>query len=308
MKQMVKEEDNHLAHGLDFALKIIVFRTAVIFHKYLPFINFESKVQQVKKEHTAETRKIFEKAKKRIENGSKEVSILRALLEAKNDDGTPTLTEQEIFDECGTIRGAGHETSGNTCCWALYLLAQDPERLKIARDEVNRIVGDKRVPTYDEIKKLDYIQAIVFETLRLYPTVPQFPREAAFDTKLGGYDVPKDSFVLVSQQSMNRNQKYWENPDDFIPERFYNAKEKIIFRQYQPIGIPDGNRYGFLPFGAGNRHCIGSKLANTELLMILATIIKNYNWTLNCAPNEVIPVADITLGPKYGLPFKITKL
>merc|ERR1712196_54604 len=129
-------------------------------------------------------------------------------------------------------------------------------------DEVVQGV-DAEVPTAEEVKKLKYTRAVFYETLRLYPTVPHFPRVAAKDSKLGGYDVPKGATVAVIQSALNRSDKLWKQPESFQPERFMaeSVKDPITSK---PVGVPGGSEYGFIPFGAGQRTCIGQRFALLE--------------------------------------------
>ena len=124
-----------------------------------------------------------------------------------------------MIEEVLTIGGAGHETTANTLSWAMLLLAENPEKQETFWKEIAaKVVGE--VPTFEEAKRLDYARAILYETLRLYPTVAMFPRMSAQDCKMHGYDIPKGSMVVVSQEVLNRNPAWFPEPDAFKPERF----------------------------------------------------------------------------------------
>src|SRR4051794_36187339 len=109
--------------------------------------------------------------------------------------------------------------------WTMMLLARNPRVLEKLREEAEGIVkGD--TCTFDESKELKYHSQVVYETLRLYPTVPSFPRECHKDTVLkSGYDLPAGSIIFVSQMTLNRNPEYWDQPNEFIPERFDGVGE-----------------------------------------------------------------------------------
>ena len=185
----------------------------------------------------------------------------------------------------------------------MLLLERNPEFIEKLREEAESVVkGD--ICNFQEAKELKYHTQVIYETLRLFPTVPSFPRECHRDVILkSGYDVPAGSLVFVSQNSMNRDPKYWENPNDFIPERFNGVGELAMGR---PVGVPNGPKYGFTPFGAANRSCVGQRLAIVEAVQILSTLVLNCEWKLAFPEKEISEVADITLGPKNGLIFDVS--
>lgn len=189
----------------------------------------------------------------------------------------------------------------------MLLLAQHPDKLEILRREVDSVVKGECC-TFDESKALQYAPHVIMETLRLYPTVPHFPRECHKDTKLksSGYDLPAGSLVLVSQNSMNRSKHVWgDSAEEFLPERFEGMGE---LKMGVPVGVPNGGpKYGFAPFGAANRSCVGQRLAVLEAVQILATLVKRCEWKLAFPEKEVVQVADVTLGPKEGLILDITR-
>lgn len=182
-QQLVPQEENIMNQALDRALKEITLGTAIPFYKYLPSPSRWTYFKRYEK--------MFERAASQCveisKNSDAPLMMYSALLEARNDDGTP-WSEKEIFDEMNTVRGAGHETTSNTLSWAMYLLIRHPRALKKLQDEVDRFVEGESV-SFEESKQLKFTHMIIWETLRLYPTVPSFPREAAKNVKLGGYDV-----------------------------------------------------------------------------------------------------------------------
>ena len=135
------------------------------------------------------------------------------------------LTEEEVIQEILTIAGAGHETTANTMSWALLLLAENQDVQQTLFDEVSaHTEGD--VATFQEAKTMEFCLSVLYETLRLYPTVPLFPRESVVDTKLGGYDVPAGAKVVITQMAINKNPAVFKDPNRFDPDRF---KGKVLF-------------------------------------------------------------------------------
>mmetsp|Transcript_3875 Transcript_3875/g.4466 ORF Transcript_3875/g.4466 Transcript_3875/m.4466 type:complete len:580 (+) Transcript_3875:159-1898(+) len=292
-QQFIPEKDNHEQHALDSALKEVTIATALPFMKYLPSPAHRHKNGS----YAAMWKRAIGRAKEIALNPNSPMMIHTALRDARNKDGSEALTEEEVLDELNTVRAAGHETTSNTLAWAMLLLVQHPEVAVKLREEVDAVVQGTTV-TFEESKQLPYTHMIIWETLRLYPTVPSFPREAAQDVEIAGYDVPKGSLVFVCQSPMNRNPAIWPNPDKFDPDRFQKLPE---LKPSKPVGVPDGEKFGFIPFGAGNRTCIGQRLAMLEAAQILACVAKNFTWEIADPKARINEVVDITLGPKDGL-------
>jgi len=224
-------------------------------------------------------------------------------MQAARDSGEGFST-QDVFEEAMTLMAAGHETTSNTLSWSLLLLSQNPSVLETLRAELNEKVKGASA-TYEEAKDLNYSRAVIYETLRIYPTVPAFPRVAEVDTKLLGYDVPKGAYVFISQMGLNLNPQIWAEPLKFRPERFIKAEDP---KPSKPVGMPGGSEYAFVPFGAGARTCIGQRLGLLEAIIILSSIVKSFNVSLNKPFVEEEEVADITLGPKQGLWMDLTAI
>ncbi len=296
-RQNLKEEDNMKAHDLDYVLKHIVLQTAFPYLKYLPFTG-QAKVQRIEARHDQEERETFDNAVVRMENNPDEPATMLSSLWKAMQAGV--ITRDDVRDELSTIRGAGHETSSNTACWAMIMLEKHPEVMRKVREECDAVFPSERTPTFEQARKLTYTRQVMYETLRLYPTVPSFPRECVQDTTLGGYDIPEGTYVFVSQQALNTRKDVWgEDVMEFRPERFEGIGELAVSK---PVGVPNGPAYGFIPFGAGPRTCVGSRLASLEVVTIIASMVKNAEWDIKLPLSEIEPVADVTLGPKLGLP------
>ena len=248
--QTVPEQENHLFHGLDVALREIVLRTVLPLWRYVSPRRFQ--VDKIVEEQHRLSQQVFDESVARLEtNADAPPSMLDAMLKATKEDGSK-LSPTEIRDELLTVRGAGSETTSNTLCWALYLLSK-PENAAVLtklRGEVDAgVKGD--TCTYEEAKQLTFTSKTMFETLRMFPTVPSFPRECHEDIRLpSGYDVPRGSLVFVSQRPLNYNPELWDKPFEFNPDRFGGkdgpAPELHMSR---PVGAPGGPSYGFVPFG-----------------------------------------------------------
>ena len=164
-----------------------------------------------------------------------------------------------------TLILAGVESTGSGLFSILFLLATHQEKLRKVREEVLSVFPDSQCNSQDLLSKLPYTYAAVNEALRLYPPVWFNGREATLDTTFRGIPIRKGDFMLTSPYVIQRNPKYWENPSDFIPERFL---EKNV-----PMGA-------YVPWGSGPRLCAGKWLALFELILATATIVKDYELTV----------------------------
>eukprot|EP00040_Diaphanoeca_grandis_P009223 m.48059 g.48059 ORF g.48059 m.48059 type:complete len:508 (-) comp20657_c0_seq1:8-1531(-) len=224
-------------------------------------------------------------------------SVLRLLrtAQAENVDGV-NLTDEEVIQEVLTVGGAGHETTGNTMSWCLLLLAQHPEVQTKLRAEVRGLV-EADFPTFEEARQLNFCRCCVYETLRLFPTVPLFPRVCARDCKLGEYDVPAGARVIISQMALNRNPQHYTDPDEFVPARFLQHQSDP--KTSKPVGAPNGGpAFAFCPFGAGARTCIGQRLAVLEAIQLIGGIVKNCEVRVAADADVVREHSSITLRPR----------
>ncbi|KAL9147224.1 hypothetical protein ABFS82_13G159700 [Erythranthe guttata] len=168
--------------------------------------------------------------------------------------------------------GAGSETSATTLDWAMAEMLRNPRILEKAQDEVRRLFDDK-LGYVDEsyIHELEYLKAIIKETLRLHAPLPLLlPRKCMQKCEINGYDIPVDTKIIVNAWAINRDPKYWKNADCFQPERFLGS----LVANYK------GNHFEYIPFGAGRRICPGISfgLANVELP--LAMFLYHFDWSL----------------------------
>jgi cytochrome P450 len=216
------------------------------------------------------------------------VDLLSLLLSMRDEETGQGMNDKQMRDEVITLLVAGHETTSNLLTWTWYLLSQHPEVERRLHAEVDRVLGGQ-LPTVEKLSELRYTHMILEETLRLYPPAWIFSRKAIADDKLGGYDISKNSMVILSPYTTHRHPDFWENPEQFDPERF--TPERSAKRPH----------YAYFPFGGSPRMCIGSNFAMMEAQLILTTIAQRYSLRL-LPDHPVEPEALITLRPKYGLP------
>ncbi|MEU7020824.1 cytochrome P450 [Streptomyces sp. NPDC046203] len=211
--------------------------------------------------------------------------LLSRLLAARDETGAP-LSDQEIRDETVTLYVGGHETTSSTLVWAWYLLARNPRVAEALGAELDRVLGD-RDPGFDDYAQLAYTQAVVKETLRLYPAIWLLTGIAKEGATLGGAPVRPGTRVWSSQWATHRDGRWYQDPLEFRPERW----------TVQADGTPaeDIPEYAWFPFGGGPRVCLGTRFAMVEAVLVLATLARRFR--LDVDAGEIRPVAGLTLQP-----------
>jgi cytochrome P450 len=223
----------------------------------------------------------------RRKTGEDKGDLLSMLLLSEDEDGSK-MTDKQVRDECLTIFLAGHETTANAMTWTWMLLAQNPEIEAKFHAELDQVL-DGRAPTPEDYPKLKFTEQILAESMRLFPPAWILGRMATEDHEFDGFEIKKDSLVLISMYLMQRDPRYWENPEIFDPSRWETQSVKEA-----------GNKFIYFPFGGGIRRCIGEQFAWMEGVLLLATLGKD--WKLNLVPNQKIETQPlITLRSKFGM-------
>lgn len=214
--------------------------------------------------------------------------FLTRLVAAKDPENGAGLNATEVRDEVITIFMAGHETTAVTMTWVWYLLSQHPEVEAKLQAEIDAVLGD-RMPSAEDLPRLEYARMIIEETMRLYPPAPGISvREAQAEDELCGFKVKPGLQVLISPWILHRHRSLWEKPEVFDPMRF--SKEASDRRP----------RFAYLPFGGGPRVCIGATLAMTEATLILAILARRFRVRLQ-PDQQIVLQTRITLRPRYGM-------
>jgi cytochrome P450 len=212
--------------------------------------------------------------------------VVRALHERFPPDQALKLS----VDNAATFYLAGHETTANAITWTLFLLSEQPELQEQASAEaVQAIAGDEAsLP-----ERLPLLRAILQESMRLYPPVPRFDRQAAAADRIGDREVLPGDIVSIWPWLLHRHKTLWEEPDAFDAGRFAD-------------GAPKPHRFQYLPFGGGPRLCVGARFATAEALTILACWLAA--WRFSPAPGRSVrPSGMVTLRPAGGLPLRLDK-
>ncbi|XP_011405733.1 PREDICTED: cytochrome P450 27C1-like [Amphimedon queenslandica] len=184
------------------------------------------------------------------------------------------LTKEEITSNAVDLMFAGIDTTSYTLTWTLHNLATNIDIQERVREELHSVMGSDNLVTPEHIQKMTILRNCVKESLRLYPTVPMNIRALQQDVVLSGYSVPAGTQVLIPIIVIARMEKYFPNqPNSFIPDRWNREGE-----------YPK-NPFAFLPFGFGARMCIGRRVAELELHIAIAKILKNFNVSYATGPD-----------------------
>jgi cytochrome P450 len=207
---------------------------------------------------------------------------LSLLIAARDPETGEAMADREIRDQVMTFMLAGHETTARALTWALCLLSAHADIAERLRAEVHGVLGG-HTPAVDELARLPYARMVMDETLRLYPPVWAFAREAVGDDEIDGYRIRAGSTVAVNTYVTHRLPDVWSDPDRFVPERFV------------PSVAAARPRYAYLPFGGGPRQCIGSEFALMEAQLALAMIMQRHRVVV---VSPVEPEISVTLRPR----------
>ncbi|XP_049387622.1 cytochrome P450 71B9-like, partial [Solanum stenotomum] len=165
---------------------------------------------------------------------------------------------------------AGSDTSASVIIWAMTILIKNPKAMKKVQEEIRNLMGNKDIVNEDDIQNMPYFKAVIKETLRLFPPVPLLiPRESMKISTLEGYEFQPRTIVYVNSWAIARDPEIWENPEEFMPERFLNSD--IDFK---------GQDYEFIPFGAGRRGCPAMALGVASVELALSNLLYAFDWEL----------------------------
>lgn len=218
--------------------------------------------------------------RERRASGAEGNDLLGMLLAARDEKGGGGLSDAELRDEVMTLFLAGHETTATLLTYLFLNLSRHPEVREGVQAEVREVLGN-RPPTAADARSLPLLNACIQETLRLYPPAWLVPRQATQPVTVAGVPLDEGANVSVNIFLLQRNARFWPQPDAFQPERWLNQTR-----------TPEA----FMPFGAGARMCIGNHLALMEAVLIAALVVRDYTLDVpDGGPTGL--VAGVTLKP-----------
>ncbi len=212
--------------------------------------------------------------------------ILNGMMTAVDDEGRQFDLE-ELTDQIAVLFLAGHETSATTLSWAFYILARCPHLQTAIRAEIEEITSGQAIE-YAHIRKLKSVHEVFRETLRLYPPVGGFVREATCPVQVRDKQIKTGDAVVILPWLLHRREDKWPETHEFHPERFSCPEQQDSIRNF------------YYPFSAGERVCIGAAFANQEAILILTRVIRDFQLVPveGCEPQ---PVGHITIKPDQNI-------
>ncbi|XP_012539613.1 cytochrome P450 4C1 [Monomorium pharaonis] len=194
----------------------------------------------------------------------KRKAFLDLLLDQNAKDNNP-LTDDELRAQVDTFMFEGHDTTAVAMTWALFLLGNNLEQQEKVHEELKEVFGDSEKPaSMKELSQLKYLDRVIKETLRIFPSVPIISRKLEEDVKLDNYTIPKGTEVILAIILTHRCSEVWPDPMKFDPDRFLpeNSKHR--------------NPYAYVPFSAGPRNCIGQRFALLEEKIVLTAVLRKW--------------------------------
>lgn len=226
----------------------------------------------------------------------KRFAFLDVLLQARKTDGSP-MTNEEIRQEVDTFMFEGHDTTASAVSFCLHCLAHEADVQKKVAEELRTIFGADQVrpASYQDLQDMKYLDMVIKETLRLYPSVPAYGREVDNEFQFDGITYPKKTQLLIFAFGIHRNPEYFPDPEKFDPDRFTPEKQM----EKQP--------YCYVPFSAGPRNCVGQKFAVLEIKSAVSKVIRHFELLPTTPKHEVQLVFETILKSSTGIKMQIKK-
>lgn len=215
------------------------------------------------------------------------------LVRARDEDTGQGMSDRQLRDEIMTMFLAGHETTAVALTWTWSLLGQHP-RVQEQLSEELRLVLQGRPPTAADVPRLKYCDAVIRESMRLFPPGYLIGRKATDRVVIGDVIIPRGTNVLMSPWVVHRDPRWFTAPAKFRPERWADGFASRI------------PKFAYFPFGGGPRACIGNQFAMLEMVLVLATLAQQFSVELE--PSQfVVPHPAVTLRPRAGLPGQVSR-
>jgi cytochrome P450 family 110 len=231
-----------------------------------------------------------EMAARRSAPNAERADVLELLLAARDESGAP-MGDAEVRDELMTLLMAGHETTATALAWTVHRILTEPGVHEALRRELAAVVGGGPVSP-DDVAKLEYLDGVVKETLRLNPVIPDVMRLVKRPVRIGGVDLPAGIGVAPNIYAAHRRPDVWPDPLRFRPERFIGTRP---------------SPYEFFPFGGGMRRCLGMAFALYEMKVVLATLFSRADLALALGYGVKVVRRNVTWVPSEGMPVVLTR-
>jgi cytochrome P450 len=262
------------------------------FSEYLEKLPLPS-VRRFEKARALLDETIYGLIQERRKSGQDRGDLLSMLLLAQDEENGAGMSDTQVRDEALTLFLAGHETTANALTWTWYLLSQNPQCEARLHQEIDAVLGGRQA-AFDDLPQLRYTEMVIAESMRLYPPAWAVGRMSKEAFELGGIEIPAKAICILSPYVMQRDPRYYPDPERFDPERWTPEQKDA-----RP-------KFSYFPFGGGARVCIGERFAWMEGVLVLATIAQK--WKLRLKPDQKVePLPLITLRTKYGMRMTVEK-
>ncbi|CAH1800136.1 unnamed protein product [Owenia fusiformis] len=277
--------------------RIFVIIVASILPVFNPIINY-FKLAHMEDGTVEFYKEILEQAMaNRQSDTSKHTDFLQLMIKAQSEvDDAKSFTNDDILGNSMLFFLAGYETVSTTLMWVIYNMSIHQEEQEKVYEEVMEAVGNEDELTYDMLSQMTYLEMFIEESMRIFPPASILERAVNEDVTIDGINFPKNATVTVPVIALHHDPKIWPEPKKFIPERF-TAEEKA-----------KRNPYYYQPFGLGPRNCVAMRLAQTEVKLCIAKMVKSFK-ILPCEKTED-PIEIVKSGamhPKNGMFIKVAK-
>uniref|UniRef100_A0A673GY97 unspecific monooxygenase n=1 Tax=Sinocyclocheilus rhinocerous TaxID=307959 RepID=A0A673GY97_9TELE len=243
------------------------------------------------------------KSERVAKDHKKRVDFLQLMVDSQTDGKTEHgssnehtekgLSDHEILSQSMIFIFAGYETTSSTLSFFFYNLATNPEAMKKLQEEIDQTFADKAPVDYEAVMNMEYLDAALNESLRLFPVAGRLERVCKKTVDINGLLIPKDVVVMIPTYALHRDPDYWSDPESFKPERFTKDKESI-------------DPYMYMPFGLGPRNCIGMRFAQVTMKLAIVEILQRFDVSL-CDQTQVPLELGINgfLSPKEPIKLKL---
>jgi cytochrome P450 len=285
--------DRELAQIGDTISAIQGFIVQQIVQPYLiPWFRISGQSERYQAMRRAADALVLGHIQRRRSEGTGGNDFLQLLLETPYRDSGAPMSEGQVLIEALQLLVAGNETSSNALTWVLALLARHDDHRARVRAEVAAVVGDGAFD-YDKLHRLEHTLKVIYEALRLYPPFWMIDRIALVDDEIDGVHIPRGTLVIPYLYGLHRNPEHWRDAETFDPSRFDADARKAR------------HKFAYAPFGGGPRICVGNNMAITQILLIVATLARRYDWHADDAMPAIDPM--MLLRPAGGAPLLFTR-
>ncbi|XP_030751733.1 uncharacterized protein LOC115879181 [Sitophilus oryzae] len=214
-------------------------------------------------------------------------TILEQIIEIRKN--VPDFaTDEEMVHHMLTLYAASEDTISQVSSYVLVMLGMYPHYQERVVKEIDAVLGKEDIRE-DDISRLEFMEMVIKEVMRLFPIAPFIMRKAVADTEVEGYTIPKGASVMIAISLMHRDPVHWEKPDEFYPEHFY------------PEAVQKRHPYAYVPFSAGSRQCIGKIYAYMAMKIVLATFLQKFSVEADGTLQDKALTADISVRFKDGV-------